>query len=144
MATIKDRRPPPPLSTLLLSLVGAGLVAAATFWTGWYATAGNRYGLRAAAEYGDRLTGTIATAGNVTFFATLGALVCVLAVCLVGLEQGLRSKLAILASLLGVVAVCSAAYFISEVPADGRMGWCFPIYLQGSTVLLIAALKARE
>lgn len=142
MATIKDRRPPAPLSTLVLSLVGAGLVAAATFWTGWYATAGNRYGLRGAAEYDEQLVGTIATAGNVTFFATLGALVAVLGVCLAGLQGRAKSTLATAGAVLGVVAVCSAAYFISELPADGRMGWCFPIYLQGSTVLLIAALRS--
>src|SRR5690606_24362595 len=111
MASLQERRPPAPLSTLVLCLVGAALVGTAILWNSWFVSASNRYGLRGAAFFNAALPDTLATARNVTFSASIGALVCTPAFCLVDLAGRARTIVASLAGIAGIVAVCGAAYF---------------------------------
>lgn len=144
MASIHERQPSA-LSNpgLVLYMAGAALLVAATVWRGWFIDEAVHCGLRGR-EFQEH-DGTLGKAGHFTFFATLGAVVLSILPALLPARNAARNLLQGVSGLAAIAGVIGAAYFVSELPPTARLGWSFPLYLQGMTLAVVGlALRVRD
>lgn len=125
-----------------LTLAGALFVIVTLVTRGWMVYDGRYWGLGGAEFDKDgNIADGLRTNGTLVLALTVVALACCLVARFWASRSALYKLVGTLRPLVGLAAVASAAYFMSEMPrGDAHPGWAFPTYLFGATLVLLGAI----